>query len=80
MVVGSQRCDWMRSDAQVGCLVCALPREHTKLPESTPNCQRPYAKSCTEAGAAAMKRTPRPRHGPVGPRYDSDRATGQRTT
>ena len=32
MVVGSQRCDWMRSDAQVGCLVCALPREHTKLP------------------------------------------------
>ena len=28
--------------------------------------------------AAAMKRTPRPRHGPVGPRYDCDRATGQR--
>ena len=25
-----------------------------------------------------MKRTPRPRHGPVGPRYDCDRATGQR--
>ena len=34
MVVGSQRCDLIRSDAQVGCLVCALPREHTKMPES----------------------------------------------
>ena len=34
MILGSERCDWMRSDAQVGCLVCALPREHTNLPES----------------------------------------------
>ena len=41
-----------------------------KVPESK--------KKKTPPLAAAMKRTPRPRHGPVGPRYDCDRATGQR--
>ena len=70
MILGSERCDGIRSDAQVGCLVCALPREHTKLTES-----REPSQGRGEAERA--KRTPRLSHGPVGPRYDCDRATGQ---
>ena len=71
MILGPERCDWIRSDAQACCLVCALPREHTKMPES-----REPSQGRGEAERA--KRTPRLSHGPVGPRYDCDRATGQR--
>ena len=71
MILGSERCDWIRRDAQVGCLVCALPRDHTKIArEQGAKLQRPRSRRA--------KRTPRPHHGPVGPRYDCDRATGQK--
>ncbi len=57
MVVGSQRCDWIRSDAQVGCLVCALPREHTKLPEQRAKLHEGWGRRDeTHASAARTRR------------------------
>ena len=70
MILGSERCDWIRSDAQVGCLVALCQ-------ESTPKMQRANAKLQSQRPGRAKRKLP-PRQRSVGPRYDCDRATGQR--